>query len=98
MKYRVYIQMTSESIVKNTVFEYFIIMVIIANSISLATYNPLSSFTPYSETVAENVYLAIYSIEMIFKIFGFGFMLNKGAYLRDPWNILDFSIVLIGYV
>ena len=90
--------MTCESIVKNTLFEYFIILVIIANSISLATYNPLSSNVPYSETVAENLYLAIYSMEMLFKIFGFGFIINKGAYLRDPWNVLDFSIVLTGYV
>ena len=26
-----------------------------------------------------------------------GFVGNKNAYLRDPWNILDFIIVITGY-
>lgn len=25
-------------------------------------------------------------------------MFNKGAYIRDPWNILDFVIVISGYI
>lgn len=28
------------------------------------------------------------------KIIAFGFLFNKGAYLRDVWNILDFIIVV----
>jgi hypothetical protein len=34
---------------------------------------------------------------MLFKIFGLGFIYNKGSYLRDAWNILDFVIVVSGY-
>lgn len=34
---------------------------------------------------------------MILKIIGKGFVLNKGAYLRDAWNILDFVIVVSAY-
>jgi len=34
---------------------------------------------------------------MVLKICGMGFVLNKGAYLRDSWNILDFVIVISGY-
>lgn len=30
---------------------------------------------------------------MVLKIFGLGFILPNGAYLRDGWNILDFCIV-----
>jgi hypothetical protein len=30
---------------------------------------------------------------MIIKIVALGFLFNKGAYLRDPWNVLDFIIV-----
>lgn len=30
---------------------------------------------------------------MLLKIVGLGFILNKNAYLRDPWNCLDFVIV-----
>jgi len=35
---------------------------------------------------------------MILKIMGLGFLFNTGAYLRDPWNILDFTIVMSAYV
>lgn len=31
---------------------------------------------------------------MVTKIFAFGFLFNKGAYLRDLWNVLDFVIVV----
>ena len=32
------------------------------------------------------------------KIIAYGFILHAGAYLRNGWNILDFTIVVIGYV
>ncbi len=35
---------------------------------------------------------------MFLKIFGLGFLFNKGAYLRDTWNILDFVIVITSYI
>lgn len=35
---------------------------------------------------------------MALKIVGLGFLLNEGAYLRDPWNILDFIIVSSAYL
>lgn len=39
------------------------------------------------------VFLVLYTIEMFLKIFAMGFALNQGAYLRDYWNILDFTII-----
>jgi hypothetical protein len=35
---------------------------------------------------------------MIFKILGLGFLFNEGAYIRDPWNVLDFTIVMSAYL
>lgn len=34
---------------------------------------------------------------MLLKIFGLGFVFDDDAYLRDPWNILDFTIVMAAY-
>ena len=34
---------------------------------------------------------------MVLKILGMGFIFNKGAYLRDSFNILDFFIVMSAY-
>lgn len=45
----------------------------------------------------DNIFLYIYTAECALKIGGNGFILNKGSYLRDAWNILDFIIVLSGW-
>lgn len=46
----------------------------------------------------ENIFQALYTIEMVIKILGMGFIFNKGAYLRDYFNMLDFFIVMSAYV
>lgn len=35
---------------------------------------------------------------MIVKVLSLGFVFNKGAYLRDAWNVLDFIIIASGYM
>lgn len=45
---------------------------------------------------AEYFFVAIFTVESILKITAFGFLFHPGAYLRNPWNILDFVIVIIG--
>jgi hypothetical protein len=44
------------------------------------------------------IFLALYTTEMILKILGLGFILNKGSYMRDPWNLIDFVVVTVGYL
>jgi len=41
------------------------------------------------------VFLNIYTLEMIFKIIAMGFFMRPHSYLRDSWNILDFSVVIL---
>jgi hypothetical protein len=31
-------------------------------------------------------------------VIGLGLVLEKGTYFRDAWNIMDFTIVVLGYV
>lgn len=33
-------------------------------------------------------------IEAAIKIIVLGFIVSKGSYLRDAWNVLDFAIVI----
>ena len=40
------------------------------------------------------VFLAIYSVEMVIKVIAKGFILNNYTYLRNPWNWLDFIVVV----
>jgi hypothetical protein len=35
---------------------------------------------------------------MVLKILGMGFLFNQGAYLRQGWNIMDFLVILVGYI
>jgi hypothetical protein len=34
---------------------------------------------------------------MLLKIAGLGFVIKRGSYIRDAWNILDFVIVISGF-
>jgi len=45
----------------------------------------------------DNIFLSLYTFELVLKIMGMGFIFNKGAYLRDAWNVLDFVIVASAY-
>ena len=51
--------------------------------------------TPTYLQVMDNVFLGLYTVEMLIKIVAMGFFLQKNSYLRDTWNILDFIIVTI---
>ena len=70
--------------------------------ITLAANQNLSTILRQScfsfQEVAEYFFLAVFAIEGLLKIIAYGFVMHPGAYLRNGWNILDFSIVVIGYV
>lgn len=44
----------------------------------------------------ESVFLVIFTLECVMKILAYGFIAHAGAYLRNGWNLLDFTIVVIG--
>ncbi|KAH9423178.1 hypothetical protein DERP_003455, partial [Dermatophagoides pteronyssinus] len=84
----------------NTVFEYAVLLTIIANCVVLALeeHLPDKDRTPLSlklET-SEPYFLGIFCVEATLKILALGFILHKGSYLRNVWNILDFIVVLTG--
>lgn len=80
-------------IIKNRIFETISLLVILWNTIFLMIQDSIS----LSDTF-DLVFLILYTIEMMLKIFGLGFILKKGSYLRDYWNILDFTIITTGYI
>lgn len=41
----------------------------------------------------DTFYFAFYITELLLKVIGLGFIMNKGAYLSDDWNKLDFFII-----
>ena len=45
---------------------------------------------------AEVIFLLLFFIEMSVKIIAMGFCAVEGTYLRDPWNWIDFVVVITG--
>ena len=90
------------SLVEWKPFDLFILANIFATCVVLALMNP----DPESDTSdinlklnkAEIFFMIVFAGESVIKIIAMGFVLHPGAYLRNGWNILDFSIVLIGLV
>ncbi|KAL9954360.1 hypothetical protein ACROYT_G041885 [Oculina patagonica] len=77
-------------IITHQYFEFFVIFIILINCICLALNNPPEE--------AEYIFAFIYTSEMFLKIIARGFVLHSYAYLRNPWNWLDFTVVILGYV
>ena len=88
------------SLVKGPYFDQFILLLILANCVFLAmdTNEVLFEESSLGKLVAmsEVIFTGIYVVEMILKIIAMGFVLGKGSYLSDPWNRLDFFVVVLG--
>lgn len=92
-------------IVHNSLFENFILTLIIISSITLGYQNPVKHDGPNkhgAQAVAmyymDIAFLAIFTVEFILKHIAFGVVLHPRAYWRDPWNIMDGFIVIVGYI
>ncbi|EKX44430.1 hypothetical protein GUITHDRAFT_72189, partial [Guillardia theta CCMP2712] len=48
--------------------------------------------------VTEYLFTCLFSMEMVIKIIARGFVLHKHAYLRDPWNWIDFVVVICSLI
>jgi hypothetical protein len=71
--------------------------VIVVNSLVLALDNEVYIITKYAEDI-DFIFLIIYTIEMILKIIAMGFFMRAHSYLRDTWNVLDFLVVILGWI
>lgn len=80
---------------------------ILANSIALALpdlshvdiHNNLDTHGSFRNTMVaytDHIFIALFSIECTLKIIAMGFIGERGAYLMDPWNWIDFMIVSFG--
>ncbi|XP_020280944.1 muscle calcium channel subunit alpha-1 isoform X8 [Pseudomyrmex gracilis] len=90
------------SVVEWKPFEWLILMTIFANCVALAVYTPYpygdSNLTNQILEKIEYVFLVIFTVECVMKIISYGFVAHAGAYLRNGWNLLDFTIVVIGMI
>jgi hypothetical protein len=47
---------------------------------------------------SENIFLSLFCLEMVIKIIAMGFFVHRESYLRDSWNRLDFTVVILGII
>ncbi|KAF4133455.1 Voltage-dependent L-type calcium channel domain-containing protein [Phytophthora infestans] len=76
-------------------FDNFSLALIIVSTIELAIDNPLSSPDSLLTNILswfDAVLTVLFMIEVAIKIIAYGFVLHKGAYLRNSWNLMDFVI------
>ncbi|XP_017893886.1 PREDICTED: sodium channel protein type 5 subunit alpha isoform X2 [Capra hircus] len=70
-----------------------IMCTILTNCVFMAQHDP----PPWTKYV-EYTFTAIYTFESLVKILARGFCLHAFTFLRDPWNWLDFSVIVMAYV
>lgn len=58
--------------------------------------NRASSAACNPQEKIEYAFLIFFAIEAMLKIIAYGFLFHTDAYLRNGWNVLDFSIVSLG--
>ena len=91
-------RMRVSAVVKSKPFDNFILFLILVSSVLLALDNPLTDPTSTKYVVLatlDEIMAYLFMAECALKVIALGFVLHKGSYLRDGWNILDFLIVCL---
>uniref|UniRef100_A0A8C8A1U2 Sodium channel protein n=1 Tax=Oryzias sinensis TaxID=183150 RepID=A0A8C8A1U2_9TELE len=73
------------------------IMLIMFTILTNCAFMTLSSPPDWAKNV-EYTFTGIYTFESLIKILARGFCLGKFTFLQDPWNWLDFSVILMAYI
>jgi hypothetical protein len=88
------------SIVEHPTFEGGIITAIVISSLFLSLESPLYTDPTLHLVmyVADIFFMVIFVIEMLLKIFAYGFILPRKSYLSDAWNRLDFFVIIVSFI
>ncbi|XP_028249067.1 sodium channel, voltage-gated, type I-like, alpha [Parambassis ranga] len=83
----------SMMILAHSLFSVVIMCTILAN----CAFMTLSGPPDWTKNV-EYTFTAIYTFESLVKILARGFCIGGFTFLRDPWNWLDFSVIVMAYL
>ena len=95
------------NVTANAVFVHILNLVTIVSSLALAFDDPLSSSDSTRNHILlgfDIIFTTIFFAEAMVKIIAVGFCKtslsgkNRKSYLADPWNRLDFLLVLVQFV
>ncbi|XP_054846869.1 sodium channel protein type 5 subunit alpha isoform X1 [Eublepharis macularius] len=80
-------------ILVHSLFSMFIMCTILTNCVFMAQ-REIPQWAKY----VEYTFTAIYTFESLVKILARGFCMTEFTFLRDPWNWLDFSVIVMAYI
>ncbi|XP_037379353.1 sodium channel protein type 9 subunit alpha [Talpa occidentalis] len=83
----------SIKILVHSLFSMLIMCTILTNCIFMTLNNP-----PDWTKNVEYTFTGIYTFESLIKILARGFCVGEFTFLRDPWNWLDFVVIVFAYV
>ncbi|KAJ9468915.1 Muscle calcium channel subunit alpha-1 [Diplonema papillatum] len=98
---RGWVRLHAVRFVDGAVFRCTILFAIVMNALSLAFDIPETKDNESIQNflyVANFVFLVIFTAEAALKTLAMGFAQHKGAYLRSWWNVIDFALLISGYV
>uniref|UniRef100_A0A8C9MX50 Sodium channel protein n=1 Tax=Serinus canaria TaxID=9135 RepID=A0A8C9MX50_SERCA len=75
----------------------FNLMIIMCTILTNCVFMTFSNPPEWSKNV-EYTFTGIYTFESLVKIIARGFCIDGFTFLRDPWNWLDFSVIMMAYV
>ncbi|KAE9048858.1 hypothetical protein PR002_g169 [Phytophthora rubi] len=96
-------------IVTSKSFDQVVLLLIATNSVMLAIVdvchvdadgNPASegSLRNTMADYSNSTFTALFAFECLLKIVAMGLIGDRGAYLTDPWNWIDFTVVVVGLI
>uniref|UniRef100_A0A8B9LTR4 Sodium channel protein n=1 Tax=Astyanax mexicanus TaxID=7994 RepID=A0A8B9LTR4_ASTMX len=74
-----------------------LVFVIMCTILTNCAFMTLSNPPEWAKNV-EYTFTGIYTFESLIKILARGFCVGHFTFLRDPWNWLDFSVIVMAYV
>lgn len=81
-------------IAESKVFQSVVVSAIVMNIIYLIVVDPSNEGYSGLPGLFSLWFFIVYVSEMIIKILAYGFLIRKGAYLKDPWNVVDFCVII----
>jgi len=85
-------------IADDTRFQVFIVVVIVANAITLglSTYSGIEEEAGSLLIVLDNVFLGIFMVELAIRILAYGS--RPQDFFRDGWNVFDFVVIMAAFL
>jgi hypothetical protein len=86
---------------QNEHFKGLIVVLILVGVAFMMAKDPTKQLDPgsafgISRTAFDVVSIFFFAVEFYAKVVAQGFALHPGSFLRDPWNILDFIVLVFG--